>query len=468
MRFPTLFCRPLVSLCVTITLTTAAIVDAATPTAREHGAVGDGVADDRAALQAAIDRGEGGVVIEPGVYRITGPILVDLATSGFTSVTGTGAATIYMDGPGPAFRFIGNHTGTASPPSVPETVWNRERTPNVSGIEIVGKHPEADGIELDGTMQPIISRVTVREARHGIRLINRNRNVIVTACHLYDNSGVGIYLDKVNLHQIVIGDTHVSYNDGGGVVIRGGNVRNVHIGNCDLEANMPPDDTPSKAANVLVDVTDREGSELDNRYADTIAELTISGSTLQHTGKNTSSANVRLLGRDDYPINTVAITGNVMSDVNCSIDADYISGTTITGNVFFTGKPTDIRIKNSQRLVLANNQFDPRRYEGARSQEGGVHLLDCHDLTINGLQFSAITNTDPALWLTRCERVVLTGCQLYECTNGLRLEDCRTVLLGNNMISGIAEDGYALDATGTSDMQLGRNVIRGRERGIAP
>jgi hypothetical protein len=81
--------------------------------------------------------------------------------------------------------------------------------------------PEADGIEATGTMQITISRVAVHEARHGMHLTVRNRNVIISDCHLYHNTGIGVFYDNVDLHQSNIIGSHISYNAGGGVVTRG-------------------------------------------------------------------------------------------------------------------------------------------------------------------------------------------------------------------------------------------------------
>ena len=159
-----------------------------------------------------------------------------------------------MAGPGPALRLIGTHKGTASPKTFKPETW-AERMPLVDGLEILGAHPEADGIEFTRTMQAIITRVTIRNARHGIHLTERNRNVIISDCHLYQNSGVGIYLDQVNLHQINVANCHLSYNTKGGIVVRDSELRNLQVNNCDLEGNMPLDVTPTRAANVWIDLS---------------------------------------------------------------------------------------------------------------------------------------------------------------------------------------------------------------------
>ena len=69
----------------------------ATPlgTVRDFGAVGDGVADDTAALQKAVDAGIGDVILPRGVYRISKPIVVDLDKVGWTSVAGLAGTALF-------------------------------------------------------------------------------------------------------------------------------------------------------------------------------------------------------------------------------------------------------------------------------------------------------------------------------------------------------------------------------------
>ncbi|MHC4584748.1 MAG: glycosyl hydrolase family 28-related protein [Planctomycetota bacterium] len=189
-------------------------------TVRDFGAVGDGEADDTKAFQRSVDSGRGDVYVPKGTYRLTKTIVVDLDRIGPVSIVGSGTAKLVMTGQGPALKLVGTHKGTADPGTVKENVWKNQRMPSVSGLEIVGAAPQACGIEAKGTMEATFSRLQIRKVLHGIHLTERNRNVIISDCHIYENRGIGIYLDHVNLHQINVGNSHVSYNDGGGIVAR--------------------------------------------------------------------------------------------------------------------------------------------------------------------------------------------------------------------------------------------------------
>ena len=91
----------------------------------------------------------------------------------------------------------------------------------MSEIEILGGHEEADGLELDGTMQATISGVLIRRCRFGIHLVQRNRNVLLADSHIYHSrpNGIGVYFDGVNLHQTIITGCHISYCGHAGIKI---------------------------------------------------------------------------------------------------------------------------------------------------------------------------------------------------------------------------------------------------------
>jgi parallel beta-helix repeat protein len=342
----------------------------------------------------------------------------DLAKIGAAVVHCEGPVTLVMAGPGPALKFIGTHRGTAGPKTFKPETW-RERMPLVSGLEILGAHKEADGIELIRTMQATISRVVIRKARHGIHLVDRNRNVIISNCHLYENSGVGIYLDDVNLHQINVANCHVSYNRQGGIVVRDGQVRNLQVSNCDLEGNMPGDTTATRAANVWIDLSAHK------QHA-SVAEVAITGCTIQHSasyGKEgklaPGGANIRIVGRPKYPVDNVTIGNNVLSDVSVNVDIDYAKDVALTGNTFFTSMPRDLMVRRSQRVVATGNVFNPR----AKWAVGGIVFRESTSCLLANTTIHAFRDATAAVLLEGCKNTRLVNCLLTGCDRGIVLRN---------------------------------------------
>ena len=59
---------------------------------RDFGAVGDGMHDDTAAIQKAVDSMTGAIRFSKGTYRLTQPVVIDLDRVGYTSLSGDGVA----------------------------------------------------------------------------------------------------------------------------------------------------------------------------------------------------------------------------------------------------------------------------------------------------------------------------------------------------------------------------------------
>jgi hypothetical protein len=397
-------------------------------------------------LQMQIDRNDGNLVLAGAEqFRITKPLVFDLAKVGAAVAKATGGATLVMDGPGPALRFIGSHEGTASPRSFKPATWN-ERMPIVAGIEILGAHPLADGIELQRTVEATITQVAVRWCRHGIHLVQRNRNVTVSDCHLYENSGMGVFLDDVNLHQINISNSHVSYNRGGGIVVRDGNVRNLQVSGCDIEGNMPADETPTKTANILIDVS---GSADDRSKS--IAEVSITGCTIQHSANYSGSedrttapggANIRLAGKEIYPINSVTICGNVLSDTTVSVDVNYAHDIVINSNTFFAPKPHNLRVANSQRVVVNGNTFNPRQFV----RPGTISFTNCTDCVLASSTLHRFATPHGAVVLDHCSGFLLTALNLSDCSSGIVLRHSSDTTIANCRVTRMAENGTSVSA----------------------
>jgi len=418
------------------------------------GAAGDGTADDTAAVREAIEAGTGGVRFPPGTYRLTDSVEIDLDATGPVSIAGDGTPKIVMEGAGPAFRFVGTHDGTAYPSTVDDAVWRSQRLPTVDGIEIVGNHPDAVGFEATGTVQLTLTRVLVREAHHGIHLRDLNRNVAVSGCHLYDNSGIGVYLDDVDLHQINVTGSHVSYNDRGGIVVRDGDVRNLQVGSCDIEANTSAAGPPT--ANVSIEMT--EGS---------MREGAIVGCTLQHGSDPPASANVRFLGHgpgDRRKAGNFTIAGNALSDVRYNVHVRHGRGIVLTGNTFWKGYDHDVLVEESSNVVLGPNLLDRNPDYGGESRDGVV-IRDSHDLTLTGLQVRETTDGAPGIELEGCRDYSVTNATLLDCDGGgLSLIDTSRGLVTGSLVRDDRPDGRrpaAVSVRGGADNLIATNYADG-------
>lgn len=414
-------------------------------------------------LQAIIDRDGGNLLlVADKQIRITAPLEFDLTRHGAIAIRAPRGTTLIMNGPGPAIRIRGSHQGTASPKSFQPATWN-ERMPVISGLEILGAHPEADGIELFQTVEPVVNQVSVRWCRHGIHLVERNRNVLISDCHLYENSGVGIYLDHVNLHQINVSNSHISYNRAGGIVVRDGNVRNLQVSGCDIEGNMPEDETSTSAANIWIDLTESQDTK-----EFSVAEVSITGCTIQHAANYSGSedqtvapggSNIRLAGKEIYPIDSVTITGNVMSDTTTNLVIDHAYDIVVSANTFFAPKPAHMVVTNSQRVVVSGNTFNPRQFE----RPGTIHFQSCRDCIFSNNTLHRFTTTEGALILEECSGMSVSGVNLSDCSSGIVLRNTTDTSITGCRVTRTAGDqpDVSIDP-GNARIALHGNVFTGR------
>jgi len=406
-------------------------------------ALSDGKADATDAIQKLVDSGAANIHFPRGTYRLTQPIIVELDKTGFASFSGDGVARIVMNGPGPAIRFVGTHDRSADPGSFKENVWQRQRAPMIDGLEIIGDHPEASGVEANGTMQMTLTRLVIRRLRHAVHLVNRNRNVLIADCHFYENRGIGVFLDNVDLHQINVTGSHISYNDQGGIVSRQGNVRNLHITGCDIESNMSPG--AAATANVLIDCS---GS------ANGTAEVAITGCTIQHNSKSPGSANVRMIGRSNpnqdgvvTQWGNVTITGNVFSDVEVNVHLQDCRGVAISGNTFWMGYSHNLLVENSRSVVVGANNFDRNpayAYGDATETANAIAFRNCDDCTLIGLQLTGVHAAPAAVLIDQCRRFNISACTILDSDGpGLMLRDVSHSLITGCLIRDDRDDAHS-------------------------
>jgi len=402
---------------------------------RDFGAKGDGQADDTAAFRHAVEKSDGEVFLPRGTYRLTAPVVLPLDKVGRVGVRGDGTAKVVMAAAGPAFHLAGTHDKTALPADFRPGIWSAERMPHLSDFEIEGAHPQAEGVRLEGVMQATVRGMLIRRCLHGVHLVKRNRNVLIADCHVYDNLGVGVFLDAVNLHQININSCHISYCRRAGILVKGGEVRNIQIVGNDIEYNFAPD--IDDCADVYFDA--REG---------TIREGTVVGCTIQ-AKESKGGANVRLVGAADRPdaVGMLAITGNLIGSQETAVHLKACRGVTLTGNSIYSGYRQSVVVEDAEAVTLAGNVIDTNpEYKGTSTD--AMRFVRSRNLVVSGLLLQhtqpATQEVEASVLFEKCERVQFTGCQVINGrTRALLFRGCDVAnVTGCTLVGKSGDDTY--------------------------
>jgi len=428
----------------------------------DFGAVGDGATDETAALQHALEAGDGVLELGKGTYRITRPLVVDLTKQGYGAIIGAGGTSrIVMAGAGPAIQVLGDHRGTAQPSSVKPHTWQKERFPTVSGVEVLGEHPEATGIQLRKTMQMTVSHVVVRNCKHAIHLVERNRNFLLSDSHLYDNAEYGLFFDQCNLHQIIVHGNHISYNKKAGIRSLGGDVHNLQITGNDIEYNNHPgvDQSPGgepTGAEIWFEAP--EGK---------ISEVTIASNTVQATVQP-GGANVRIHGSAGETLHAVliAITGNVLGSQTRGIELRHVQRAAITGNTIYGSSELSLLASHCSGVAFGSNTICWRGRE-KDPPEDGILFEDCDNCAVTGLVAHRLCYGTPekgaGITLRRSSDMAVSDCQLTDpLVRGIELQECTRCRVTNNSIVDRRENPSTLNAvriTGGSRHNLVANNL---------
>lgn len=412
---------------------------------RDFGAIGDGRADDTEAIQHAIDEGVGLVEFPRGNYRLTRTLQVDLARVGRTGLDGAGgSAKLVMAGPGPALSLKATHAQTADPGGFRPEEWQKERMPIVADLEIEGQHPQADGIRIVGVMQPTLKGVLIREVRTAVHVTSRARNLIIDGCHFYHNTGIGVHLDQVNLHQSIIADSHISYCRLGGIRIDNSEIRNLQITGNDIEYNN----------NRSHGVTDADGEPTAEIYIDvgdgSVREGTIAGNTIQATA-SPNGANIRMIGSSDlgnHRAGMWTISGNLIGSQRTNVHLTSVRGVVLSGNYIYSGHHRNLLVEKSRNVVVGANCFGHNPDYRKRELATGIRFEDCSSCNLTGVLIEdaeagrhTVEGVEPIqrqalVELVRCRRMNLSGVQVLDGTpNGMLFEDCQdTVVSGCTIV----------------------------------
>ena len=158
---------------------------------RDFGARGDGQTDDTAAIRHAVQQGDGHLVFPRGDYLISRPLHIAAASSTAASPSTAPAArpASSWPAPGPALHLVGTPR-----PLRPARALRRaglaEGThahgPRPGDRRPARRRPTASASKASCSRR--LQRLLIRRCRHGIHLANRDRNVLISDCHIYDNT----------------------------------------------------------------------------------------------------------------------------------------------------------------------------------------------------------------------------------------------------------------------------------------
>jgi len=426
------------------------------PSVRDFGAKGDGKADDAAAIEAAVKTAAGALYFPKGDYRISRTIRIDLDAVARTSLIGSGAATIIMAGPGPAFHIVGTHEGTGDPGSVRDNVWQRQRMPLITGIEIRGEHPESIGLRIEKTMQATLTNLLIRRCKIGIHLPIRNRNLIIDHCHIYNNTHVGIDFDRINLHQAIISNSHISYNRIAGIRLLGGEMRNFQIVGNDIEYNYDP--KLEGSADILIDMT-IEGSSF--------REGTIVGNTIQ-ARPSPNGANIRFLGGKNLKTGgLLAITGNLIGSQTHNIHLRDCRGVTISGNSIYSAAAHSLWLEESANIIAANNSIDWNPDYKIKHLIDGIMIDRCDGVILSNTiiedSFQGSEQSGGAVDVRNSRDVSITNCQILDFKfRGIALTDSvRSRVTGCSVIERrqAPQKGTSIVVKGGKDNLIANNIV---------
>lgn len=410
---------------------------------QNFGATGDGQTDATEAIQHAVNDGDGVLEFPRGDYRITRSIEIDLTKRPRSRIAvhgSGGVARLIMEGEGPAISINAGHTTTADPSGFRLEEWQHERMPTVDGLEIIGRHAKADGIRIAGAMQPTLTRLLLRQLRTGIHVTRRARNLLIDHCHIYHNTGVGVHLENVNLHQACITGSHISYCRLGGIRIEKSEIRNLQITGNDIEYNNNkahqksfPDADAIPTAEIYIDVGN--GS---------VREGTIASNTLQAT-YSPGGANIRFIGKGgeaNHKVGMWTITGNLIGSQMNNVHLTSVRGVTISGNYIYSGHHRNVLIENSRNIVVGPNCFGHNPDYDKHELATGIRFEDCVSCNISGVLIEdaeAGRHTVPGtvshereglLELSRCRRFNISGTQVLDGTPyGMVLDDCSDTVI---------------------------------------
>lgn len=242
---------------------------------------------------------------------------------------------------------------------------------------------------------------------------------------------MGVFLDHVNLHQVIITGSHISYCKRGGIKVIGSEIRNLQITGNDIEYNYDLDADIS--ADVWIDASGDRAS---------VREGTIVSNTIQ-AKYSPGGANVLMIGhnpQNNHKAGMFTISGNLIGSQQTNVHLIACRGVVVTANVIYSGHHRNLQVDGSRNIVVGSNSFDHNPDYLPKELCTGIRFADSYDCMLTGSMIHdcqggqhTVSGAPPIvrdglLEIVGCRRVNVNGCQVLDgYPNGVYVENSHDV-----------------------------------------
>lgn len=408
---------------------------------RDFGAVGDGVADDRAAIQAAIDTAvadrEGGILLPAGTYRVSrvddpgARWSLDLRAVEDFQIVGEGPAStvklvdtqlrtsdwhvfILRDGCRRiVFRDLvvdGNRSGLADPDEQSHGIEVESGTEDLTVSGCILRECFGDGIRLLGTPAANVRRVRIHDC-----LFQRNKR-----------SGLGVQraLEHILLEGCIFDDTisdqSIDFEPSGAdgptdILIHGCIVRHTNRGPAVTIAGI-------RGADPAVRVKLSDSTILGGQvFCVDVAHLTIENTTVvvdeRETGNRPPLQVQRggdgVLIANNLLINDDTGTGAVIS--LSEVNQRQVTRAMVTGNLCFTRSGNGVQVNSSDDVIVNGNMLVATGECGSgvvvRSETSNVHNISVRH---NDVTTASGGSWQRGMFIVAAESLQLSGLSIVD------------------------------------------------------
>jgi hypothetical protein len=409
--------------------TMRASLDVALASARnvkDFGAVGNGVTDDTAAIQTALDLG-GVIYIPAGVY-----IVDDLEVAlDNTTICGSGYASVLKrtsSNMTSAKRILNINKGG---PKYMSNITVSEL--HFDGSWEVGDHyTENEAINAENTENLTLENLWIHNAgQDGIDLDGGNKNPIIKNCRIWDCAGNGIHTYGVT-DGVIVGNTIKNIGIGWSNLVSGGRPKAIDF-------VSDPDSTQTTAQNAS-----RTTVVYGNHIEDCIDGIRVWGNSYNFDISGNSVKNITgtgiFLNGEGHTLGNNSIDG-------CIVNAD---GPTSGVGIYLAGDDHVLNggvIKNCESYSIEN--------------------FNANNVVISGIRALGNDTTHTAIFQSAAHNCTITGCDLESTATSSAPSTLRVV--GDNVIvTGNRIKGYsALEVSSlASDFTITGNRLDGSYRDL--